>query len=190
MRVITISGKAGHGKDTVATMMKEQLQDNLGLNVLIAHYADLVKHVCKTFFEWDGIKDQRGRSVLQYVGTDVVRAQDQNYWVDFIADMLTFFNDEWDVVLIPDCRFPNEIDRLRRRGFNVTSLIVRRPDFDNGLTDTQKSHPSETSIDYMDFDGEIINAGDMNQLRLTVNAWLDLLCNVRHRADGTTYAWG
>ncbi len=42
----------------------------MGYKVLIAHYADLVKYVAKTFFEWNGEKDEYGRSLLQHIGTE------------------------------------------------------------------------------------------------------------------------
>ncbi len=109
MKVILISGKAQHGKDTTAGFLMDALKAD-GYSVLVAHYGDLVKYVCKTFFNWNGEKDEAGRTLLQKVGTDVVRAQCQDYWVSFITDIMEFFPGEWDYVLIPDCRFPNEVN--------------------------------------------------------------------------------
>ena len=43
MKVVCISGKAQHGKDTTAGMMKTVLED-MGYSVLIAHYGDLLKY--------------------------------------------------------------------------------------------------------------------------------------------------
>ena len=93
MKVVCISGKAQHGKDTTAGMMKTALE-SMGHTVLIAHYGDLVKYVCRTFFGWNGEKDAYGRSLLQKVGTDIVREQRPNYWVDFVKDMLSMFPNE------------------------------------------------------------------------------------------------
>lgn len=174
MKVICISGHAQHGKDTVAKIMKEMLQDN-GYRVLITHYADLVKFICRNFFGWDGNKDENGRHLLQFVGTDVVRKQNPDYWVDFIADMLTFFGDKWDYVLIPDTRFPNEIEKLRKDGFSVEHVHVSRPNFDNHLTEEQKNHPSETALDETFPDALIVNSGDRFDLVATVGAYLHSL---------------
>ena len=44
MKVVCISGKAGHGKDTVAKIMNERLLND-GHRVLITHYGDLVKYI-------------------------------------------------------------------------------------------------------------------------------------------------
>ena len=59
MKVVCISGKAQHGKDTMASMIKECLED-YGKHVVIVHYADLLKYICRTFFGWDGNKDENG----------------------------------------------------------------------------------------------------------------------------------
>lgn len=163
MKVVCISGKAQHGKDTTAGMMKTALE-SMGHTVLIAHYGDLVKYVCRTFFGWNGEKDAYGRSLLQKVGTDIVREQRPNYWVDFVKDMLSMFPNEWDFVLIPDSRFPNEIDGLKQDGFNVIHLRVRRENFESPLTIEQQNHPSETALDHVVPDFLIVNDGTLEDL--------------------------
>lgn len=146
MKVVCISGKAEHGKDTLAGMMKEVLEQK-GERVLITHYGDLVKYVARTFFSWDGLKNEEGRTLLQYIGTDKVRQKNVNFWVEFIAEILDIFSDRWDVVLIPDCRFANEIDVLLNNGFSVTSVRINRENHVSALTPDQLSHASETSVD-------------------------------------------
>lgn len=172
MKVICISGKAQHGKDTTAGFLKEILEQH-GKRVLITHYGDLVKYVCRTFFHWDGQKDEEGRSLLQRVGTDVIRQQCEDYWARFIVEILGFFPNEWDYVLIPDCRFPNEIDGLRERGFDVTHVRVVRPNFDNGLTPEQQAHPSETALDHVRADHVIHNVLDLGHLKYLVQGWAE-----------------
>ena len=44
MKVILVSAKAQHGKDTVANIMKDQLE-GMNKKVLICHYADLLKFI-------------------------------------------------------------------------------------------------------------------------------------------------
>ena len=168
MKVICISGKAQHGKDTTAQLMSKALTDN-GNCVLTTHYGDLVKYVCKSFFNWDGQKDERGRTLLQFVGTDIVRAQRTDYWVDFVADMLTMFDGQWDYVLIPDCRFPNEIDVMKDAGFDVEHVRVRRKNFQSPLTLEQQNHPSETALDDIKPDFYLDNDGTVEDLRNAVS---------------------
>jgi hypothetical protein len=136
--------------------MKTELEQK-GYKVLIAHYGDLVKYTCKTFFGWNGEKDEAGRHILQYVGTDIIRTQSANYWVDYIADMLSFFESNWDYVLIPDTRFPNEIERMKEKGFEVISMRINRENFESELTEAQKNHISETALDNYSFDYVVRN---------------------------------
>lgn len=163
LKVICISGKARSGKDTSAEALRKILW-GYGKRVLFIHNADLLKYICKTLFLWDGKKDERGRHILQYVGTDIVRAQRPDFWVDYIISVLTLFGDSWDYVLIPDCRFPNEIDRLKASSFNVTHLRIIRDDYENGLTEDQENHPSETALDHTVPDFTVSNNGTMCDL--------------------------
>jgi hypothetical protein len=155
---ICISGKARHGKDTVGGIIADLLKGK-GYKVLVTHYADLVKYICEKFFDWNGNKDEAGRSLLQYVGTDKVREWNPNYWVHFIISIVTVFEDKWDYVIIPDARFPNEIEEIRKANYPVMHISVVRSDFENELTESQQKHSSETSMDKVIPDYCIINDG-------------------------------
>ena len=155
MQIVTISGYAESGKDTVARKLKDMLQKK-GKRVVIAHYADLLKYICKQFFEWDGVKDDAGRTLLQHIGTDIVRAKNSNFWVNMLWEILNMFADQWDFCIIPDCRFPNEVNAMKTT-FNVTSVRVTRPNFQNHLTEEQRKHPSETSMDDFKFNYLVLN---------------------------------
>lgn len=172
MKIVTISAKAQHGKDYTATLLKNGLEDK-GYSVLVTHYADLLKYICKQFFDWDGKKDEYGRTLLQKVGTEGVRKVFPNYWVDFIKTILALFPDEWDYVIIPDTRFPNEIEELKKDGWNVISIHITRPNFENSLTEEQRQHPSETALDGYLFNHEIVNDGTPEGMRHAVNNLID-----------------
>jgi len=172
LKIICISGHARNGKDTVAKMLQQALEQN-GERVLVTHYADLVKYICRSFFGWNGEKDDAGRHLLQYVGTDVVRTQSPDYWVDFIIQMLRFFGDNWSYVLIPDARFPNEIERLREAGFEVEHLRVQRENFESPLPAEQQNHRSETALDETEPDHWIRNSGSLEDLAILVKQYIE-----------------
>lgn len=172
MEIITISGKAESGKDTTAKYLKNDLE-RLGYQVLICHYADLLKYICTNYFGWDGKKNEEGRSLLQIVGTETIRKQDENFWVDFIKTILKFFPDEWDFVIIPDTRFPNEINSFKAENFSITSIRITRPNFENHLTEEQRKHSSETALDDFKFDYELINPGTTEGLEHEVKECID-----------------
>jgi len=163
MKVCCISAKARHGKDTSAELIKEHLE-NRGQRVLITHFADLLKFICVKYFNWDGNKDERGRTLLQYIGTDVVGAQNPAFWAEFVVSILNMFKKDWDYVLIPDCRYPVEVATVER-AFDTVVLRVERPGFDNGLTEVQKNHPSEVDMDSYRFDLILYNDKGLDEFR-------------------------
>lgn len=164
VKVISISGWAQHGKSTSAAMLKDALEVD-GYKALIIHYADLLKHICQRYFGWNGEKDDAGRSLLQRIGTDVVRAQVPDYWVNFVADLLDLFPDEWDYVIIPDCRFPNEIEVWDKRGYPNIHIRIVRFNFESSLTPEQRMHPSEYALNETAPGIWLINDGTLDDLR-------------------------
>lgn len=171
MKIIVISGKAGAGKDTLAKMMVEELEAK-DKRVLVTHYADLLKYMCASLFGWDGKKDEKGRSLLQYVGTDIIRKKEPNFWVDFVVKVLSLFPDEWDYVIIPDCRFPNEIDVMKQAGYPVVHIRITRNNYMT-LTASQQQHPSETALDGVTPDYVIENNGGLDDLRHSFSIYIN-----------------
>ena len=165
MKIIVISGKAGSGKDTFGALLSDSLKE-MGHKTLITHYADLLKYIAINFFSWDGQKDKFGRDLLQHLGTDVVRANDKNFWVDFLIRVFQFFPDEWDFVIIPDCRFPNEIERFKECGYQIKHIRVWRNEQDNtiDMTEAQKMHESEIALDEFEPDWAVANVGTLSCL--------------------------
>lgn len=171
MKVILISGKAQNGKDTVADFLYKALVDD-GKRVLVTHYADLLKYICTNYFGWDGNKDEKGRQMLQYVGTDVIRKQNPTLWVDFVAMLLKYFHENWEYVIIPDCRFPNEITTMVENGFDTVHLRVVRNNFKTSLTKEQQYHPSEVALDNVEPDYTIYNDGTVGELEENIIKWI------------------
>lgn len=173
MKVFCVCGKARSGKDTTASIIKE-IVERKGHKVLVTHYADLVKYVCRTYFDWNGEKDVAGRTLLQYVGTDIVRSKIQDYWVDFIIDILQFFKDKWEYVIIPDLRFQNEISKMREvlTDSEIYCLKVARSGADSSLTEEQRHHKSEVELDSIKYDYLLDNNGSLKELEDKIKAVL------------------
>ena len=180
MKIIAVCGKAGSGKDTFGDIACALIRRN-GEKAIKFSYAGLLKYICKTFFGWNGEKDQEGRELLQYIGTDVVRARRRNYWVEFLTDLLDLIGDKIDAdyIIITDARFKNEIDYPKERGYDVTTIELIRPDYISGLTDEQKAHRSETELDDYKKDYTIINEGSMHDLYLNVKQVLEDMSRVK-----------
>ena len=85
-----------------------------------------------------------------------------------MVELLKGIRTEFDFVLIPDVRFENEIDVIKRNFDDVFCLDIVRDNFDNGLTTSQKLHPSEMGLPECDFDKIICNDGDLLDLKKSV----------------------
>lgn len=170
MKVILISGKSGSGKDTLANFLEEQYKKR-NKKVLIIHFADMVKEFAKLYYNWDGVKDEKGRTLLQHLGTDTIRATYPNYWAELVGKFLNAVKDDFDVALIPDLRFLNEYKIVKK--YNKASFSIRINKIDeNGnfilnplFTAEQNSHPSECDLDDYTFDLMVNNCGTLDDLK-------------------------
>lgn len=171
--VLAISAKAQHGKDSFANAFKKVAEEN-GDKVLIIHYGDILKYVCKQYFGWNGEKDKTGRTLLQHVGTELARNNHPDVWVNCVIEIVKGLYTEYDYVLVPDSRFKNEIEAWESTDFFTFSVRLNRKnddgtDFDNGLTPEQKNHPSEVSLDDYVFNYTIENK-NLHDIELAAQA--------------------
>ena len=161
--IFIISGKSGSGKDTFANIMREKLEEK-NYKCITLHYADLVKYYCSQYYNWNGIKDEAGRTLLQTLGTDKVRTKFPDYWAEAIAKFLAAAANDFDFAFIPDARFPNEIEVVKKYNKNVVCIRIERlineetKYINPAFTPQQLAHPSEISLDdYPDFNYIIEN---------------------------------
>lgn len=164
-KIYILSGKARSGKDTVAKMIKEECERN-DLKVITLQYSSYIKEYIKKITNWDGNEDTKPRDLLQKLGTDIRENIDNFFFVNKIIDDIKVYSYFFDIVIISDARFEMEIELPRKEFENVETIYIERPNFDNGLSNVEKSHPTETALDsYNDFTHKIINNGSLNDLK-------------------------
>ena len=79
---------------------------------------------------------------------------------------------------MPDARFPNEIDIALQNIKNCVAVRIERKNEDGtdwinpALTDDQRNHPSETSLDCYGFDYVLHNEGNLEELQAGAEAIL------------------
>ena len=168
MKCISISGAAGHGKDTLANKLKTILISK-GKKVCIIHYADYLKMVAGQIYNWNGIKDEIGRDILQKLG-DRMRLNDELFLINELIKILNLVKDDFDIAIIPDARFPKEIECLRNIGDTI-SIHINRIDYKNSLTNEQNNHSTERSLDNYSYDFDIITYTDkeIKEIPLIIN---------------------
>jgi dephospho-CoA kinase len=150
---IAFIGRAGAGKTTAA----ELLVKHFGYERL--SFAAPLKVACGT---------STNRTLLQDVGTGV-RALHEDFWVNlFVATLHAEFPER---AVVDDCRFPNEVHRLKVEGFVIVRLWadrgtrVARLRANGKLQDeAQLEHISETELDGIPVKHAITNNGDPGYL--------------------------
>ena len=164
--IVTFAGLAEAGKSSAAKILQQFLELQEKKSMLAAN-GDYLKFICRQYFGWDGNKDEEGRTILQQVGTEKVRAKDETFWVDSLIRLVDVIGDEYDYVLIDDARFPNELSQWQKAGYKVVAAHINRPDHDNVLTSEQKQHASEVALDGYEFD-VYLSAIDLDGLSLEI----------------------
>ena len=189
MAVVGICGLIGHGKGTVGDVLLEQGYQRLS-------FADKLKDAVAVMFDWDrdmleGITDESRawreqpnefwsnetgsditpRLVLQLFGTDCMRnGFYDGVWVSMVKK--TILENPGVNYVVPDVRFPNEIQMVQsvggqvwqvRRGAMPNWFYDRR---DRGIAPTDV-HPSEWAWIQSDSNYEAIieNNGTVDELR-------------------------
>ena len=154
--IFLISGKAQHGKDSVADILMKKLD---GKSIKIS-LADNLKYILKRYYGWNGEKDEDGRRLLQEIGTDKIREEFgwQVFHAERLCQEIKIIEDKYDYIFIPDVRFKNEIHYIQAMfPYNTTTIRVIRPNFESPLNKEQQLHKSETDLDDYKFEYYIHN---------------------------------
>lgn len=162
--IVSISGKARHGKTTFADYLWLNLH-SFGYKAQILYFADGVKEEAKRL-GWDGVKDDNGRALLQVIGDMYRNVYGKDYWIKQLERKI---QPDYHYVIIPDTRYFNEALYFRKRGMKQIVVRIERinPDgskFDNGLAPAQKNHISEVDMDSFKFDWVFV-ASDKEELK-------------------------
>lgn len=99
------------------------------------------------------------RQLLQYFGTEYVRAAVPDYWVRFVLERASLDA----LALITDCRFQNEVDAVRGAG----GVVIRI----NRFASPADAHESEAGIAKLRGCIDVDNTSSLDDLRRNV-LWL------------------
>lgn len=178
MKIYVISGKARHGKDTVALDIKEIYEDK-GLKVINLAYGSYIKEYAKKISNWNGDEETKPRELLQELGTEVIRQKiDKDFFVKRICEDILVYSYYFDIITISDARFPDEIEWPKSRFENVISIKVVRDGYDTVLSKKEQKHLTEVALDeYNNYDYVIHNDGTLDDLKDKV---LEVVRKVEH----------
>ena len=182
MAIISISGKIGSGKDTIADIIMQytpyhrwQVKKFAGK---LKDIAEILTGVPKINFEDQEFKQQdmgpewgmTYRDLLQKLGTEAMRSGlHKNVWVNALfADFNIDEDEQIHYWIITDSRFPNELAAVKKHN-GITIKVIRDSGNTIGIT-----HTSETALDnYTEWDYVIDNNGTLEELKTQVLSILE-----------------
>lgn len=181
MSLIAICGFQGSGKDTLANILIEKGYTKVS-------FAGLLKDVVATIFTWNrdllegtteksrkwretvddwwstrlNIPNLTPRYVLQQIGTDVFRNHfHPDIWVAAIERKISNMSG----VVITDCRFPNEIEMIKKLNGSLIHIVRGELPSWFGIDIPKDIHISELLWTKYKFDKTINNNKDIKHLK-------------------------
>ena len=165
-KIFIIAGKARQGKDTVCEYIREYYKD---LNSLYLPNNYYMRDYAKRIIKWDGSDATKPRELLNTLADYARNNFDKHFYIKRTIEDINVFANFYDIIIIPDARFPYEIEIPKQKFSNVISIHLERPNYISELTNEQKQHPIETSLEnYNDYDYKIINDGTLEDLKIKI----------------------
>ena len=170
MFLVAICGPLGCGKSTLGRLIAAQFK-----NPKIIPFAYPLK-MAAVDLGWDGKKDDKGRRLLQLLGTEIGReCIDENIWINKWEDArISCKADDADIVIADDCRFLNEVEHVQ----NCRGVLIRIEGRDSYENEEQMYHASETallSLEDRDFNFVFDNAGPIDDMQGFAQTVVDYL---------------
>ena len=111
---------------------------------------------------WYEDKTDITRNILQLYGTEIFRKRvDENWWVNQVKNRC--IASKSDVIIVTDCRFPNEIEGMFCEDYETIVIRIKR---DINTQELISSHDSETALDdWNEWNYIVENNGTLEELR-------------------------
>ena len=165
MKIIFIGGKANSGKDTAAEFIDEYYRSR-GLDVVNIQISYYIKMYAKEIAKWDGDNETKPRQLLQDLGTELVRKQiDEYFFIKRIIQDIDIYSRYFDIITISDGRLPEEFAAVKLAYPETVTVHVTRPGYSSKLSKDQKAHVTESLVDEIDYDLELVNDGTLDELQ-------------------------
>ena len=176
MKIFIIGGKARQGKDTVCGMIRKYYSEK-NVKSINLQFSSYIKEYAKKIANWDGDETDKPRYLLQEIGVKILREKiDPLFLVKRMVNDIKVYSNYFDVITISDARAIDEVETIKNSFENVITIRITRPNFDNGLSESEKNDFTETNLDnYHNFDYEIINDGTIDDLKEKFNELMKVI---------------
>lgn len=174
VKIFITAGKANSGKDTTCELIDNYFKLK-GKKIVNLQFSSYIKMYAKTLSGWNGDEDTKPRSLLQELGTEIIRKKiDNDFFIKRIIGDIEVYSYYCDAITISDARLPEELDSIKKSFKNVYKIKIERPNYENNLNDTERKHITETALDnYDDYDYVLVNDGSIEELNEKVIKIID-----------------
>ena len=162
--IILVAGRARSGKSTLAKYLQEEYKKQ-NKKVIISPYTKYLKHYIEEITSQKIDEENKPRDLLQQISSKIIKGDlhQTNFFIDRQIEDIEIYSYFADVILIPDVRFPDEIQTIKNKFNHVVSIGVTRKNYISTLTKEQLEDITETALnDYHDYDFEIENTAKTN----------------------------
>lgn len=159
MKLYLICGKSHHGKDELAKLLKNQIEQT-GQKVTLLQITEPLYTLARNHFGWDGQAKTKPRRFLQTMGIEIIaqKLQKPNYLLDHLQETIEILDLFFDVGIITDGRLRREVEILQDRYPDLVTIHIVRPCYDSQLTEEEGHHITECDLDsYHNFTYEVVN---------------------------------
>lgn len=159
MKIFLVCGASRHGKDTVGGFIEQYCMDN-NIKVCRTQISKYLKMYVKDYFGWDGSEETKPRTLLQQLGTDIIREKMNKpyFFANRTVEDLEILSCFFDVAMVTDIRVPLEIEKVKEKFDDVVVIRVNRINFETEMTVEQQKHKIENALnDYNDYDYILTN---------------------------------
>lgn len=167
-KIIILSGKAESGKNESASILSNLLEKK-GKKVVTVAYASYLKEYAKKILNWDGNENTKPRSFLQNLGVEIIKRKiDSKFLINRVIGDVKVYSFFYDIIIISDARFKEEIMDIKNLFSDV--LVIKINGKENSLTEEQKKHETEISLDdFDDYDYIIDNTSSIENLKTNIS---------------------
>lgn len=164
--ILVVAGKSGSGKDTFCKMLKEYVKEK-ELKTINLQFSSYIKTYAKNITNWDGSEDTKPRTLLQELGTEIIRNNiDKKFFINRIIDDIKVYSYFFDIITISDARLPEELDEIYSAFNNVYKINIKKDNVINKLDEKQSKHHTEIALDnYDNYNFIIENNGSLDELK-------------------------
>jgi len=154
MKLFLIAGKAGSGKNEVANIIKEYMD-----NTVVTSLSKYIKLFALELTDWKGLEENKPRAFLQNMG-DLLRSIDIDFLTKRIVEDIEVYKKVGiENIVISDVRLLDEILYFKKlKDVDIITIRVNSNKSKRKLDINEQQHHTELDLDnYEGFDYQLVN---------------------------------